>query len=180
MLVPSRGGRRTIVWRLPPHSAVELVLLTLVAAQSARLVLALVTPLGPIGEWSASSVRRAAPPTHILGSFDPFFRLARNEGPITVTSLDLQLFGVREDRATGRGSAIIGSPGGEQRSFTVGEEILPGVTLVSVGFDHVSLSRGGAEERLFLNQPGAAAPTAAEAQHDDVPDGPGRQEGLPE
>jgi general secretion pathway protein C len=69
-----------------------------------------------------------------------------------VTSLNLKLFGVREDRASGRGSAIIGTQDGQQRSFAVGEEIIPGVTLTAVGFDNITVSRGGTAEQLFLDQ----------------------------
>jgi general secretion pathway protein C len=69
-----------------------------------------------------------------------------------VTSLNLKLFGVREDRASGRGSAIIGIGDGQQRSFLVGDEVMPGVTLTAVGFDSVTVSRGGAPEQLFLDQ----------------------------
>ena len=69
-----------------------------------------------------------------------------------VTSLNLKLYGVREDRATGRGSAIIALPDGRQLSFAVGEEIMPGVTLTAVGFDNVTISRGGTAEQIFLDQ----------------------------
>ena len=73
-----------------------------------------------------------------------------------MTSLNLKLYGVREDRATGRGAAIIALPDGRQLSFAVGEEIMPGVTLTAVGFDNVTISRGGAAEQIFLDQSGPA------------------------
>jgi general secretion pathway protein C len=41
---------------------------------------------------------------------------------------------------------------GQQRSFLLGEEIMPGVTVTAVGFDSVTVSRGGAPEQLFLDQ----------------------------
>jgi general secretion pathway protein C len=69
---------------------------------------------------------------------------------VVVTSLPLTLHGVREDRATGRGSAIIATPDGQQNSIGVGEEIMPGVTLTGVGPDSVTISRGGVAEQLFL------------------------------
>ena len=80
-------------------------------------------------------------------------------GPAVVTALDLKLYGVREDRATGRGSAIIALPDGRQISFAVGEEIMPGVALTAVGFDNVTISRGGALEQIFLDQ-STPAPSA--------------------
>lgn len=148
---------RRLLRRVPRstvYSAMELALLSLLALQCARLVWTLVTPVGPVGEWRAESAVRApaAGASALLGQFDPFFRLSGEAGPVVVTSLALELFGVREDRATGRGSAIIGTPDGQQRSYTVGEEIVPGVVLTAVAFDSVTLSRGGTAEQLFLDQ----------------------------
>jgi general secretion pathway protein C len=88
-----------------------------------------------------------------LAAFDPFFRVnQQGAAPVVVTSLNLQLFGVSENRATGRGSAIIAGADGQQRSYVIGEEIAPGVTLTGVGFDNVTISRGGTAEQLFLDQ----------------------------
>ena len=133
---------------------VELALLALLAIQCARLMWTAVTPVGPVGDWRAAPP--AAPAATGLAEFDPFFRLAPAAGPVAVTALDLKLFGVREDRASGRGSAIVGTPDGQQKSFAVGEEIMPGVTLKAVEFDSVTISRGGADEQLFMDQSGAA------------------------
>lgn len=137
--------------RVTVFTALELVLLALLAVQAARLVWALVTPVGPIGDWRPPSALAAAPTTAALGDFDPFFRLT-DTAPAVVTGLNLQLFGVREDRATGRGSAIIALPDGTQRSFATGEEIMPGVILAEVGFDSVTIDRGGTREQIFLDQ----------------------------
>ncbi len=163
-LVLNARARRLL--RRVPHitvySALELLLLSLLAVQCARLFWTFVTPLGPVGEWkAAAALRPAAQPPVFVADFDPFFRMAdASNAPIVVTSLSLKLFGVREDRASGRGSAIIGTPDGVQRSFAVGEEISPGVILTAVGFDSVTISRGGAAEQIFLDQsssPGAGA-----------------------
>jgi general secretion pathway protein C len=156
---------RRLLRRVPRttvYSALELVLLSLLAMQCARLVWTIVTPVDPIGDWKAPSALRVPLPGSqaLLGGFDPFFRLSDGNAPLVVTSLNLKLFGVREDRASGRGSAIIATPEGQQRSFAVGEEIVPGVTLVSVGFDSVTISRGGAQEQLFLDQ-SATTPVVA-------------------
>ena len=99
----------------------------------------------------------------LASGFDPFFRLGRGQGPAVVTSLSLKLFGVRIDEATGRGSAIIAGPDNVQTSYSVGEAIQPGVTLKLVGFDSVVISRGGADETLYLDQSGAPPVTAAPA-----------------
>jgi len=142
-------------------SALELLLLALIAVQAARLVWTLVTPVGPVGAWRTPGGLVLAGDS-ALADFDPFFRLSAAGGPAVVTSLNLKLYGVREDRATGRGSAIIALPDGSQRSFAVRDEIMPGVRLAAVGFDHVTIDRGGAAEQIFLDQseapPGAGTP----------------------
>ena len=100
---------RRLLRRLPRntvYSAMELILLSLLAVQCARLVWTLVAPLGPVGDWKAGSALRPVTPgaSAVLSDFDPFFRLSGGGGaPVMVTSLNLKLFGVREDRASGRG-----------------------------------------------------------------------------
>lgn len=143
--------------RLPRTSAfglLEAALIALLAIQCARLLWTAVTPVGPIGDWQGSA---PAPAAAAAADFDPFFRLAPGaSGPVTVTSLDLSLHGVRQDRATGRGSAIVGTPDGRQRSFAVGDEIMPGVVLKQVEFDSVTITRDGRDEQLFMDQSGDA------------------------
>jgi general secretion pathway protein C len=144
-----------LLGRLPRptvYSAAELALLGLVAIQCARLIWILVAPLGPVGDWKAPSALAAPANSAILASFDPFFRLNAVAGPAVVTSLNLKLYGVRQDQATGHGSAIIALPDGRQMSFAVGEEIVPGVTLTQVAFDSVTINRNGAAEQIFLDQ----------------------------
>jgi general secretion pathway protein C len=158
--------------RLPRYSLLsltELLLLALLAVQCARLFWAMVTPIGPLGDWrppAGPNLERAR--AALAGGFDPFFRLAPAQGAAMVTSLQLKLFGVRVDEATGRGSAIIAGPDNVQTSYAVGEAIQPGVTLKSVGYDSVIIERGGAKETLYLDQSGAAPvatppPTTANA-----------------
>lgn len=153
---------RVILPRPTPIAVIEWLLLALVAVQAARLFWALVTPVGPVGEWKSPASLVAHPAAGSLGAFDPFFRL-ENGGAGVVTALDLKLYGVREDRATGRGSAIIALPSGQQISFAVGEEIMPGVTLVEVGFDSVTINRQGSREQIFLDQSTAAEPVGGAA-----------------
>lgn len=148
--------------RVSVYSALELLLLVLIAVQCARLFWTMLTPLGPIGDYKAlDRMRAAAAPGPALGAFDPFFRQVPDaaQQPAVVTSLDIRLYGVTANQATGMGSAIIGTREGEQRSFLVGEEIMPGVTLEAVGFDFVTISRGGQSEQLFLDQTPAATQT---------------------
>jgi len=160
----SRGGMLGRLSRPTPVSVLELVLVALVALQAARLIWTVAMPVGPVGEWRAPDAPAAlAGDAGVLARFDPFFRLAEGAAPGVVTGLDLKLYGVREDRATGRGSAIIALPDGSQSSFAVGDEIMPGVRLAAVGFDGVTISHNGASEQIFLDQSRPAEPAAPSA-----------------
>jgi general secretion pathway protein C len=130
----------------------EAALLALIALQCARLIWTALTPVGPVGDWRAAGSEPAPSSAYALGGFDPFFRLSGAGGTVTVTSLNLKLFGIRQDQASGQGSAIIAGSDGQQRSIAVGEEIEPGVSLKAVSFDSVTIARGGAEEQLFMDQ----------------------------
>ncbi|HEY5713655.1 MAG TPA: type II secretion system protein N [Allosphingosinicella sp.] len=155
-----------LLGRLPRptvYTAAEMILLGLVAVQCARLIWILAVPPGTVGDWRAPSSLAAPADSAILAGFDPFFRISGPSGPVVVTALNLKLYGVRQDQASGRGSAIIALPDGRQMSFAVGEEIVPGVTLTQVAFDSVTISRNGAAEQIFLDQstPAAVADTVA-------------------
>jgi general secretion pathway protein C len=157
---------RRLLLRVPRanvYTLVELALLSLLALQCARLFWTILTPVGPVGDWKIPASLRLAPSAALPLDFDPFFRLAPRTGAVVVTSLSLQLFGVRQDEATGRGSAIIATPDGKQSSFAVGDEIVPGVHLKSVDFDSVTIDRGGATEQLFMDQSQGAAPAPVAA-----------------
>ncbi len=130
--------------------AAQLLLVLLLAFAAARVVWALLVPIGPVGTQPAPTLAARAD-TAVLGRFDPFFQMIGDGGPAVVSDLAIDLYGTRVDNVSGRGSAIIGVDG-TQRSFLVGEEIMAGVTLHSVAFDSVTVSRGGALEQLFLDQ----------------------------
>lgn len=154
------GGRiRPIDWL----SLVEKLVLALLALQCARLAWVLLTPVGSFGPWEGrqaqylSMTERQA----LLSSFDPFYRSApQQSGSGIVTSLALTVYGIRLNEGSGLGSAIVAGPDGVQNSYAVGEEIMPGVALKAVAFDHITIDRGGVEEQLFLDQ-SQPAPTAA-------------------
>ena len=138
------------------YGALELALLAFLAYAAARLVWALITPVGPLGEWRGETILPPAP-TYDFAALDPVFGFREAEGPLLVSDAGLNLYGLRMDRSSGRGSAILGAEGEPQESFDIGEEVLPGVLLASVEPDHVVLSRGGREEVLFLDQSEPAA-----------------------
>lgn len=124
--------------------------------QVARLIWTIVTPIAPLGDWQARTANVMSPSARaaLFASFDGFDRAAAGGGETSaaVTSLDLTLYGLRMNEASGGGSAIIAGSDGVQRSYAVGEEVSPGVKLVQVLFDHVVLERGGTRESLFIDQ----------------------------
>lgn len=123
------------------------------AVQAARLTWALIAP-EPATPAAGAAARGDA--LAILTRFDPFFRAAP-EGVGGATAQAFSLHGVRAGDG-GAGSAIIGTPDGTQSSFAVGDEVAPGVKLVSVEVDHVVLARGGARSPLFFPNAAPGAP----------------------
>lgn len=166
MRVPFRDTIQGLGGRLRPIdwlSLVEALLLGLLALQAARLVWAVLTPVGSFGPWEGRQAQFPPIPARqsLFSTFDPFFRAGPAQpGSGVVTSLALTVYGIRLNEGSGQGSAIVAGPDGVQNSYAVGEEILPGVVLKAVAFDHITIDRGGAEEQVFLDQsqpaPGAA------------------------
>ena len=140
---------------LPVGAAIIALVSALCAVQTARLIWVSVPPMGPTSQWGARAVN-VIPPSGRLAlfrGFDPFYRADASAATTqNVTSLSLVLFGVRANESSGGGAAIIAGEDGIQNSYAVGEEVAPGVTLNSVAFDHVVLSRGGVKESLYLDQ----------------------------
>lgn len=153
----------------------EKLLLAVLAVQIARLLWAIVTPVGSYGEWHGRQpvLLPAGARLALFSSFDPFFRSGTERpGSGVVTSLALTLYGIRLNEGSGQGSAIISGPDGVQTSFAVGDEIMPGVVLKAVAFDHAVIDRGGAEEQLFMDQSApvpAAVPSPAPAGTTEPP-----------
>lgn len=140
---------------MPGLYAVSLVILAgLLVIQAFRLIWVVATPLGPVGDWQAQEVQVLSPQSRLslFSSFDPFYRTGPAATANVVTSLQLTLFGIRMNEGSGLGSAILAGPEGVQESYAVGDEIMSGVTLDVVHFDHVVVDRGGAKESLYLDQ----------------------------
>jgi general secretion pathway protein C len=152
-------------WQHWPRALLALLVLVLMA-QLVRLFWVLTVPVGPLGDWRAG-VAQSIPPaerTALFAAFDPFFRSSSDtSGAGAVTTLDLTLFGVNLNEASGGGSAILAGADGVQSSFAVGDEVMPGVKLAGVAFDHVLLDRGGVRESLFLDQSQPVDTAAADA-----------------
>lgn len=143
------------------RTAVEVALALLLVVQLGRLVWIAVEPVDPP---AAPVTRPQAGPVDysVFERFDAFFRTGGQSSLAEDTAAhsgQMRLFGVRSDGAGG-GSAIIGLADGRQLSVAVGEIIEPGLTLRSVGADHVVLARGGSLSRLIFSDlpAGAASP----------------------
>jgi general secretion pathway protein C len=148
------------------------ILLALTAVQLARLIWTLLTPLGPVGRWlpPAPAALPAAAEIALLSTYDPFSAATASPAlaaaaPAALTGFTL--FGTRMSVGRAPGSAIIAGPDGIQNSYSVGEEITPGVRLLGVGFDFVLVGGNGSEQRLAMEgadpPPGAAPPGVAGA-----------------
>lgn len=161
-LLPNRLSPDQITqWRARLPVAAELVLVTLLALQVARLGWLALTPTGPIGGApTGPALAPVASPS--LPRVDVFFRSVRAPATGSGEALGYTLFGVRRD--SGHGSAILGKDG-EQASYAVGREVAPGIVLESVGTEHAVLAANGARHRLELPPlaaaAGAARPSAA-------------------
>lgn len=152
------------------YGSVELGAMALAAASGAHLLWTILTPVGAFGDWKVASAQEFDPTADmaVLARFDPFNRGSGGAATNVVTALPLKLFGISLNTASGRGTAIV-EVESVQSSFAVGDEVMAGVVLKSVAFDHIVLTRGGAEELLYVDQstpaetasPDAAAPDAA-------------------
>lgn len=139
-------------------------LLAVVAVQAARLLWAIVTPVGPYNDWRPA-LPQALPAqvqSTLLASVDPFFR-SNVAASGQAVAVDLQLFGIRGGLGTVPAAAILGTADGEQKSYLVGEEVAPGIRLTAVHFDHVVVSRGPAQQSIFMQGAESDAATAAVA-----------------
>lgn len=143
-------------------TAIEFVLIAVLAWQVAKLGWAVLTPAPPLGNWQPATHAPASIDRTSIFSFDPFFRTAADENA-AVSSLDLVISGIRVDTVSGRGSAIIATSGGAQASYAVGDTIQPGVILKSVDFDSVTIDRSGTPEKLFIDQSAGETPLATAA-----------------
>ena len=127
------------------------ILLAVVAIQAVRLFWTLISPVGPFGPWQPAPARilSAQSQSALFTSVDPFFR---STGPAETAAIatDLQLFGIRGSQGQIPAAAILGPADGEQKSYMVGDEVAPGVKLTAVHFDHVVLSRGAAQQAVYM------------------------------
>lgn len=108
---------------------------------------------------SATPVPVGTPPRSIASwhLFGDTPRAPGAEGE-TASTLALILRGTVADGDPQAGFAVIAGADGIERSYRIGQEVVPGVRLSAVHPDRVVLSRGGAEETLRLPRDGNLAP----------------------
>ncbi|MEX6724637.1 type II secretion system protein N [Parapedomonas caeni] len=131
----------------------ELLVVLALIVLLVRLVLTATAPvsLAPPLTSSAAVNRSLAVDTRILGAFDPFFQVG-GAGALSMSALEIVVFGTRSDSVAGRGSAILSVNDGPQRSYMVGEELMTGVRLHAVSLDGITINRHGTLEQLLLDQ----------------------------
>lgn len=129
------------------------LLIAVLAVQGARLIWVAVTPVGPLGDWRPAGATAIPPAAQaaVIAAVNPFDRMATGGAAVVLPS-DLKLFGVRASAGAIPGGAIVGLPDGQQISVSVGEPVMPGVVLVTVGFDYAEVDRQGIRQRLFIDQ----------------------------
>lgn len=113
---------------------------------------AAVTPPPPDPERLLDTIRAA----HLFGGSGQAASPAMAQA---TTALDLKLRGVFATDGRLPAVAIIRAENRGDLPFGTGDAVLPGVTLEQVWPDHVVLSRGGAREKLFLEQKGTPVAT---------------------
>ena len=147
----------------PVRLIVELGLIIFLALLAARLVWTIAAPTESAADYtnrplpspmqgSASSLTIATDRT-VLVRDNPFSQ--GNAEPVIEnvpeTSLNLKLIGLRmSTEDSGAGNAIITTPNGQVKNFSIGDEILAGVSLERILSDRVIISRDGASETLML------------------------------
>lgn len=130
-----------LAWQLLPHDDASA---THARAQRAGAA-ATAAPARSIASW------------HLFGETPR--RPGADAGGEAASTLSLILRGTVADSDPKAGFAVIGGSDGNERTFRVGEEVVPGVRLAAVHPDRVVLSRGGSEETLRLPRDRNLAPT---------------------
>lgn len=152
----------------PLRLAIEAVLVIVLALLTAKLVWTVMTPTDSVATYTdrplpapmrgASSALTVATDRTVLVTQNPF---DHEDAEIIVqdvpeTTLNLRLDGLRMSTdSDGSGNAVIRTPDGVGKNFSVGDEILAGVTLERILSDRVIINRDGADETLMLGGRGA-------------------------
>jgi len=104
-------------------------------------------------------------------NFDPFHRNQTEMDEVIEvgtdapeTTLNLKLFG---RRVGPKGSAVLQTSDGTQKTYSIGDEIINGVTLKAVHLGYIVLSQGGRIERLTFERESETSLLTPETTSDD-------------
>lgn len=152
----------------PFRLAVETLLIVILALLSAKLIWVIMTPTESVATYTdrplpapmrgTSSALAVSTDRTVLVTQNPF---DHGEAELIVedvpqTTLNLRLDGLRMSTdSEGTGNAVIRTPDGVGKNYSVGDEILAGVTLERILSDRVIINRDGADEILMLGGRGA-------------------------
>lgn len=152
----------------PIRLVVECVLVVALAVLVARIAWLMISPSNSVATYTqrplpspmrgASGALAVSTDRTILVRTNPF---EQGEGDVVIqdapeTNLNLNLDGLRMSTEGGEaGNAIIRTPDGRGKNYSVGDEILGGVTLERILSDRVIINRDGATETLMLGGRGA-------------------------
>ena len=147
-------------WIVP---AVTALLVVAVACAAAQLVWALV-PVPQAGQWQPAPAQAAATAQSgpnldaILGArLFGLYQPAANPQDMNLqaapdTRLNLTLLGIFAGTQKGQSRAVIAPQGGEEKPFSIGDDVVKGVSLQAIFPDRVILSRSGQLETLRLDR----------------------------
>ncbi len=158
----SQGYERHVRWLIP---AVQVLLLVAIAIAAARLIWSLI-PTPESARWRPAPVQMsnagqdAGPKLDvILGArlFGIYQPQAANLDAAPDTSLNLTLLGIFAGTRKEESRALIGQPDGDEKPYSIGQDVVSGVNLQAIFADRVVLSRNGQLETLRLDKdkPGA-------------------------
>ncbi|GAC1625268.1 MAG: GspC family type II secretion system variant ExeC [Nevskia sp.] len=158
----ARYGRR-----LP--SLASLILVVVIARLLARLVWALI-PMPAGAAWQPLpppiiANRNSGVDLSAITSAGLFGHYAPPTSPVISdlasapdTQLNLTLLGILADRRNPEASrALIGTQGGDEKPYSIGDDVARGVTLQAIFPDRVILARGGKLETLRLDKDAAGS-----------------------
>lgn len=153
----SQGYERHVRWLIP---AVQLLLLVAIAIAAARLIWSLI-PTPESARWrpapvqATNSAQDTGPKLDvIIGArlFGVYQPQASNLDAAPDTSLNLNLLGIFAGTRKEESRALIGQPNGDERPYSIGEDVVNGVNLQAIFADRVVLSRNGQLETLRLDK----------------------------
>lgn len=134
-----------------------------------------VTPAAAVADGAASGPNaELVASAHLFGDYRaPVDPVVAEIAAAPDTRLNLTLLGILAADRDRESRALIGTQGGEEKPYSVGDDVVRGVSLQAIFADRVILSRGGQLETLRLDKdsPGAPLPpgpiSAREAPAED-------------